>query len=189
MFGGTFVAEVFFRYLTTPLGSMVVACTRRGVRFAAFGDDQDVLEAELRRMFPLAAPPRAESSECDLLDAASESALAALEGDRSACPPESVPVALVGTPFQHTVWTALRAIPAGETRTYANLASTIGSSTAARAVANACARNQAALFVPCHRVVRSDGGLGGFRWGVGWKRWLLEGEGAGPLSTHAASAS
>jgi AraC family transcriptional regulator of adaptative response/methylated-DNA-[protein]-cysteine methyltransferase len=82
-----------------------------------------------------------------------------------------------GTAFQLRVWTALRSIPRGETRTYSQIAELIGQPQAARAVARACAANPLALLVPCHRVVRSDGGLGGYRWGLDLKKALLETEG------------
>jgi AraC family transcriptional regulator, regulatory protein of adaptative response / methylated-DNA-[protein]-cysteine methyltransferase len=89
----------------------------------------------------------------------------------------AVPLDLQGTAFQMRVWQALRAIPAGETRTYAEVAAAIGQPSATRAVAGACARNKAALLVPCHRVVRTDGEPGGYRWGIERKRRLLEREG------------
>jgi AraC family transcriptional regulator of adaptative response/methylated-DNA-[protein]-cysteine methyltransferase len=83
-----------------------------------------------------------------------------------------------GSEFQQKVWAALREIPAGETRTYSQVAEAIGQPGAARAVARACATNPLALLTPCHRVVRADGGLGGYRWGIERKQALLEMEGA-----------
>jgi AraC family transcriptional regulator of adaptative response/methylated-DNA-[protein]-cysteine methyltransferase len=88
-------------------------------------------------------------------------------------------VDLAGTEFQRRVWAALREVPSGETVTYAELARRIGRPAAVRAVAGACAANPAAVVVPCHRVVRSDGGLGGYRWGVERKAALLEVESSG----------
>ena len=79
----------------------------------------------------------------------------------------------IGTPFQQMVWSGLKAIPRGQTQSYQAFASTIGRPTAVRAVASACASNRLALLIPCHRVVRSDGSLGGFRWGLERKRQLL----------------
>ena len=84
-----------------------------------------------------------------------------------------VPVALDGTQFQRDVWRYLERIPPGEVRTYSEVARGIGRPSAVRAVASACARNEIALFVPCHRVVRSDGTLGGYRWGTDLKREIL----------------
>ncbi len=93
----------------------------------------------------------------------------------------AVPGAQTGTPFQRDVWGALLNIPTGETRTYAQIAQEIGAPHSARAVANACGANRLALIVPCHRVVPARGGIGGYRWGVGWKWALLAAErGAAP---------
>ena len=88
----------------------------------------------------------------------------------------NLPVDVHGTPFQLRVWQELRAIPYGETRSYAQVAASLGQPKAVRAVARACASNRVALLVPCHRVVQSGGGLGGYRWGETRKRRLLEGE-------------
>ena len=87
------------------------------------------------------------------------------------------PLDVRGTPFQRDVWAALAEIPPGTTLTYTALAAAVGRPTAVRAVANACGANRLAVLIPCHRVVRSDGGPGGYRWGVGRKRALLEREG------------
>lgn len=92
----------------------------------------------------------------------------------------AVPLDLQGTDFQQAVWLALQAIPKGETRTYAQLAEPLGGAAIARAVGQACATNPIAVIVPCHRVVRSDGELGGFRWGLSLKRTLLDREQALP---------
>lgn len=100
------------------------------------------------------------------------------DGDVDA--PLRVPLAVAGTPFQQQVWQALRSIPAGQCRTYGELALMLGAPTAVRAVAGGCGRNRAALFIPCHRVVGADGSLTGFAWGVEVKRRLLVREGAFP---------
>jgi AraC family transcriptional regulator of adaptative response/methylated-DNA-[protein]-cysteine methyltransferase len=97
---------------------------------------------------------------------------AAIEGIGS----EDLPLDLRGTAFQWRVWEALRAIPRGQTRSYAEVAQAIGRPSAVRAVARACATNRAAVLIPCHRAVRSDGGMGGYRWGLERKRALLAGE-------------
>ena len=96
------------------------------------------------------------------------------QGDLTA--PESIEVKQISGDFRQQAWDILRTIPAGEPVTYAEYAALSGRPTAIRAAASACARNAAALFVPCHRVIRSGGGLGGFRWGIEVKRWLLEHE-------------
>ena len=92
------------------------------------------------------------------------------------------PLDLVGTPFQHQVWNAMREIPFGETTTYQKLATKIGRPGSVRAVANACGANPVAILIPCHRVLRTDGGLGGYRWGVERKRQLLQIEGTLPAT-------
>ena len=89
---------------------------------------------------------------------------------------KDLPLDIRGTVFQKRVWSALRDVPAGETATYADIARRIGQPDAVRAVANACGSNKIALFVPCHRIIRSDGGLGGYRWGTDRKALILEGE-------------
>ncbi len=94
--------------------------------------------------------------------------------------PLAVPVVTAGTAFQQQVWGALRAIPAGQSRTYGELAASVGSPAAVRAVGSACARNRVALFVPCHRIVGAGGSLTGFAWGMDVKRRLLEREGVLP---------
>lgn len=104
----------------------------------------------------------------------------------TARPADPLPFALSlqGTPFQQQVWRAIQAIPRGQVMTYSALAALIGRPSAVRAVAAACGANRLALFIPCHRVVASDGGLAGFRWGIGRKQALLAAEGL-PLSEDA----
>ena len=97
-----------------------------------------------------------------------------LDGDLEAV--AEVPVTQQSGPFIEHAWKALRAVPSGTTVTYTGLAGLAGRPAAVRAAASACANNAAALFVPCHRVVRSDGGLGGFRWGLPVKQWLIDHE-------------
>jgi AraC family transcriptional regulator of adaptative response/methylated-DNA-[protein]-cysteine methyltransferase len=152
---------------TCGLGQVLVAATGRGVCVVEFGDGPDFLEASLRRRFPravFAAP-----------DVAFErwlgQVLAAIALPRSVF---DLPLDIRGTLFQQTVWQALGAIPPGSTTTYGDLAARIGRPGAARAVARACASNALALIVPCHRVVRGDGHLGGYRWGIERKQRLLE---------------
>ncbi len=102
-------------------------------------------------------------------------------------PSTNLPLDVAGTAFQARVWQALREIPAGSTHTYTQVAAAVGSPSSVRAVARACATNPAALVVPCHRVIRSDGSLAGYRWGLEVKRSLLEAEGrALPVGEHAA---
>jgi len=101
-----------------------------------------------------------------------------VEHPAEAIEPDALPLDVRGTAFQERVWQALRAVPQGTTTTYRELAGAIGAPSSVRAVAGACAANHLAIAVPCHRVVRTDGGLSGYRWGVDRKRALLELEGA-----------
>ncbi len=165
--------HIRFTTVPTPLGRLLVAATDRGVCAVTLGDSDRALEAGLRREYPQALLEKAPGAlaEWSALIAGS----LAESVDLSA-----IPLDLRATTFQRRVWEALRAIPRGETRSYAELAASIGRPTAVRAVANACAHNPAALVVPCHRIVRTDGGLGGWRWGVARKQELLEREGGRP---------
>ena len=144
------------------LGRLLAAWTDRGVCVVQFGDSDEVLEEGLRREYP-----RAEIRPGgDDLARQIASAMDAYEG----------PLDADGTAFQIAVWKLLRRIPRGETRTYSDLARELGSGP--RAVARACASNKLAGVIPCHRVVREDGDLGGYRWGIERKQRLLEMEGA-----------
>ncbi|MFI5180171.1 MAG: bifunctional DNA-binding transcriptional regulator/O6-methylguanine-DNA methyltransferase Ada [Thermoanaerobaculia bacterium] len=159
------------RYTTvpTPLGRLLVGATDRGVCSVMLGDACRPLEANLRREYPEAViekDPETLAGWASLI-AGSLSDAIDLSG---------IPLDLRATTFQRRIFEALRAIPRGETRSYAELAASIGRPTAVRAAASACARNPVALVVPCHRIIRTDGTLGGYRWGVGRKKQLLAGE-------------
>ncbi len=153
----------------SSLGRVLVAQSDRGIAGVLLGDDAAALRAEARRRVPAATLVEADD-ETHALAAAVVAAIEtpALAGD--------LPLDLRGTSFQQTVWQALRAIPRGSTASYTEIATRIGAPTAARAVAQACAANAVAVLVPCHRVVRRDGALAGYRWGVERKRALLERE-------------
>ena len=159
--------QIEFGTTPTPLGTLLVAYTERGVCSVALGNDARSLEAELRSEFSAAriapAGGRAKERIADVVGA--------LGGNGSA-----VPLDLSGTDFQLLVWRALQRIPRGETRSYSSLAASLGRPTATRAVARACAQNKVAVLVPCHRVIREDGALGGYRWGIDRKRRLLDQE-------------
>ncbi len=159
-----------------PLGRLMVAATERGVCQVALGDEDRSLVSVLLSRFPAAEF----SSDDAALEHQVASVLAYLAGRE---PSLDLPLDLQVTAFQRQVYDALRRIPSGETRTYSQVAAAIGRPSAVRAVANACAANPAALIVPCHRVVRMDGSLGGYRWGVARKQALLEME-AQPLFTE-----
>lgn len=159
------------RYTVVPssLGRVLVAATERGVCAVSLGDDDSALEAGLATELPEAELARDD----DGLAAWAGDVVRSVEGALS---PASVPLDVAGTVFQRRVWDALRAIPAGETRSYADLAAELGTPTGARAVARACATNPVAVLTPCHRVVRGDGSLGGYRWGLDRKQQLLDRE-------------
>ncbi len=164
--------RIAYTLADSSLGRLLVATTARGVCLVVFGESDAELVAEARRRFPRATlePAAGEHSEwvaavVRLVDAPAETRRAA-----------AVPLDTRGTVFQQQVWSALREIPAGQTVTYAQLASAIGRPTATRAVAQACGANPTAVVVPCHRVIGADGRLTGYRWGVERKRALLERE-------------
>jgi AraC family transcriptional regulator of adaptative response/methylated-DNA-[protein]-cysteine methyltransferase len=153
----------------SPLGRVLVAATGQGICMISIGDDAAVLEAALSKEYPRATIRRDDDALFPLL--------AAVLGHLVQRKPlTALPLDVAGTPFQRKVWQALRAIPEGERRSYGEVAVSLGSPLAARAVANACAANPVAMVIPCHRVVRGDGELGGYRWGIDRKRALLAAE-------------
>jgi len=155
-----------FTTVATPLGWALIAATGRGICMTALGDDTASLEADLRRRFPAARIAPADAA----LAAWAKTIVGFIT--RPEAPP-ALPLDIVGTAFQAQVWRALQKIPPGKTATYGEIAAALGRPKAVRAVAQACASNKLALLVPCHRVVRGDGGLAGYRWGVERKRALL----------------
>lgn len=159
--------EVRFGVFATALGSMLVAGTPHGVCHVSFDDDEALLEQGLRRELSRATLHRDDASVAPWANAIS----AQLAGKARTI---DVPIEVSGTPFQQRVWTQLRRIPFGELRSYQELAVMIGQPTAVRAVAGACASNRVAVVIPCHRVIRRTGELGGYRWGVERKRKLLD---------------
>lgn len=165
-------AEIRYRVVRSSLGKVLVAATARGVCAVKLGDNAETLEGELADEYPRATLVRARGSD-EEFGAWVEAIVRFV--DRNGDSP-SVPVDVTGTAFQWRVWRALQAIPRGETRSYTEVAAAIGKPAAVRAVASACANNRVALVIPCHRVVRSDGSLSGYRWGPERKRKLLERE-------------
>jgi AraC family transcriptional regulator of adaptative response/methylated-DNA-[protein]-cysteine methyltransferase len=151
------------------LGFVLVAATARGVCAILLGDDPDALLRDLRDTFPHAALVGGD----DAFAALVARVVSLVEAPSSA---PDLPLDVRGSLFQQRVWQALRAIPQGATLTYGDLARRIGAPTAARAVAGACAANVIAIAIPCHRVVRTDGTLSGYRWGIERKRALLQRE-------------
>jgi AraC family transcriptional regulator of adaptative response/methylated-DNA-[protein]-cysteine methyltransferase len=148
---------------------MLVAATDRGLCAVRFGESVAELDQALRNEFHSASLHRDEAAMTEYI----EPLVASIRGDNSSI---DLPLDIRATAFQQKVWDSLRRIPRGETRSYAEVARTIGYPTAVRAVARACATNPVAITVPCHRVVRSDGDISGYRWGVDRKKKLLERE-------------
>jgi AraC family transcriptional regulator of adaptative response/methylated-DNA-[protein]-cysteine methyltransferase len=158
--------RIAFGTAVTPVGVVLAAATSRGLCKVALGDDAAKLEEALKAEFPGAEIVRDRNRVSAALSALREAA-----AGRAGRTP--LPIDVAATAFQRRVWRALQAIPAGQTRTYAEVARSIGRPTAARAVARACASNPVALVVPCHRVVPAAGGAGGYRWGSERKEKLL----------------
>jgi len=164
--------EIRFAVGESSLGAILIACSAKGVVSILLGDDAGRLVEDLQIRFPKAR----------LIgdDQAYDSLIARVVGfvDSPALGLD-LPLDIRGTAFQQRVWQALRAIPAGQTASYTEIAARIGAPSAIRAVASACAANTLAVAIPCHRVVRQDGALSGYRWGVARKRALLAQEAAG----------
>ena len=164
-------AGMSIRYATAPcaLGRLLAAVTPKGVCAVQLGDSEAFLEKEIRREFPRAEVSRDEEG----VGGALRAVLRLMEGK---APAAALPLDVRATAFQRRVWEHLQTIPAGETRSYAEIARALGLKSGARAVGRACASNPVALLVPCHRAVRTDGSPAGYRWGVARKEKLLEGE-------------
>ena len=159
-------ARIRYTLADSPLDRMLVAATARGVCAVFFGADDRELTESLAADFPHAAPVRDDSGLGALADrVVARFGAAPVSGDP--------PLDVRATAFRARVWRALRAIPRGETRTYAEIAAAAGAPGAARAAGSACAANPASLLIPCHRALRADGGLGGYRWGLERKKRLL----------------
>jgi AraC family transcriptional regulator of adaptative response/methylated-DNA-[protein]-cysteine methyltransferase len=166
---------------TSALGPMMLAATDRGLCFIRFGTSEAALRRELDREYPQAtiSPMREEQRETF------ERWMRALSAHLAGASPEvNLPLDIRGTAFQMKVWRYLQKIPYGEVQSYGEVAAGIGEPTAARAVANACARNGLAIAIPCHRVIRGSGELGGYRWGVERKRALIDLERAHRDAAH-----
>ena len=161
--------RIQFSIVDSPFGRLLAAYTERGVCGVVLGDDDDALERMFRAQFPAAQLHRAGETIHEWIRAI----VSSLGGGPAAA---SVPLDVRGTAFQLRVWKALQRIPRGTTLSYGEVARRIGQPTAVRAVARACASNPVALVVPCHRVIREDGALGGYRWGVERKQAILDHE-------------
>ena len=162
------VSAISYATVSCRLGCLLVGATGTGVCFVSLGDSEEELVQALRERYPSAGLQRAVKQMPWLKAVAGY-----VDGRTGAL---DVPVDVSGTRFQQRVWQELQRIPRGETRSYSQLARAIGKPSAVRAVAHACAVNPVAIVVPCHRIIREDGGLGGYRWGLERKRALLEQE-------------
>ena len=162
--------KIVYTIVASKLGSVLITATKTGLVAVRFGEEAPMID-EVRAEFPLADFRRDD----ELLAPESRTVVAGTLGVSNL---PQIPLDIAATTFQARVWNALQVIPLGETRSYADVAKMIGAPRAIRAVAKACASNPAALVIPCHRVVRSDGSLAGYRWGVETKAALLEAEGA-----------
>lgn len=158
---------ITFAFGQSTLGHVLVAQSSKGICAVLIGSDRDRLAASLRQDFPEAQPAAADARHAALI--------ALIEAPQKAAHLE---LDIRGSEFEVKVWQALRAIPAGRTMSYSALAETIGMKGMAREVGEACAANRIAVAVPCHRILRKDGSISGYRWGVHRKRALLQREGA-----------
>lgn len=164
--------RVHYTIAVCSLGHVLIAWTERGVCEVDFADAATDLVSQLREHYPKATLEHSEGAEWAI------AVIDAVEMGK----PADIPLEIRGTAFQERVWQALRTIPTGETRAYSEVAEALGEPTAARAVARACATNRIAVLVPCHRALRKDGNLSGYRWGLERKRELLRRETAKPGS-------
>jgi len=164
---------IAYAFRDTSLGPLLMAATHRGVCFAQFGKTKKFLLEQLQREFPKSTILESDATQSPALDAWIEALEAHIDGS---APRPEVPLDLRGTAFQIRVWRFLLDVPDGDVLSYTEVAHAIGAPRSVRAAASACAANRIAVLVPCHRVLRSDGGLGGYRWGLERKRVLIDRE-------------
>jgi AraC family transcriptional regulator, regulatory protein of adaptative response / methylated-DNA-[protein]-cysteine methyltransferase len=173
---GAIAAVIRYTLSDSPLGRMLIAATDKGICAINFANSDDELEQGLRHEFPFAVRRRDDEALAARKRALLVHMRPQLNGGRRLRHklPASLPLDIQATAFQRKVWSHLQSIPFGETQSYGEVAKAIGQPTASRAVARACATNRIAVAIPCHRVVREDGDLAGYRWGVERKKSLLE---------------
>jgi AraC family transcriptional regulator, regulatory protein of adaptative response / methylated-DNA-[protein]-cysteine methyltransferase len=164
---GAIATNIRYTCTDSPLGRTLVAATEKGICAIQFGDRDEELVEGLKREFPFAIRKRDDET----MRAWTEAVLRQISGHKLN---RSLPLDIQATAFQKRVWTHLQSLPFGTTQSYGEVAKAIGQPNAARAVARACASNRIAVAIPCHRVVREDGEMGGYRWGVERKRALLQ---------------
>jgi len=165
-------AHIDYAITKTSLGLLLVAATERGVCAVKLGDNEEHLEQALTSEYP-AAERRRVATPSSELQMWVDAVVAAIDGGSVR---SDIPLDVQASAFQWKVWRELQRIPLGQTKSYSEIAQAIGSPRAVRAVASACANNRVALLIPCHRVIRQSGDLGGYRWGLDRKRKLLEKE-------------
>ena len=165
--------SISYAFAPTPFGLMMIGATDRGICFIGFGDESVGLLARLRAEYGNASVEPMTQPYSPQFRAWVDSLVGYLSDD---VPKPELPLDIRATAFEMRVWNYLAGIPSGEVRSYGEVAAAIGQPAAARAVAQACARNPAAVLIPCHRVIRGSGELGGYRWGLGRKRALIERE-------------
>jgi AraC family transcriptional regulator of adaptative response/methylated-DNA-[protein]-cysteine methyltransferase len=161
--------NINYTVVDSPLGKLMVAATEKGICAVSFGDDENALKNELEKEFFAAKIERSDAALRDAVNAI----LKGLGGEKAIL---NLPLDLRASAFQMRVWSELRKIPYGETRSYSEIAESIGNPKSVRAVARACATNPVALVTPCHRVIAADGKLSGYRWGIERKEQLLRQE-------------
>jgi AraC family transcriptional regulator, regulatory protein of adaptative response / methylated-DNA-[protein]-cysteine methyltransferase len=164
---GAIATSIRYTCADSPLGRMLVAATEKGICAIQFGERDEELVEGLKREFPFAVRKRDDET----MRSWTEAVLRQISGHKLN---RSLPLDIQATAFQKRVWTHLQSLPFGTTQSYGRVAKAIGQPNAARAVARACASNRIAVAIPCHRVVREDGEMGGYRWGVERKRALLQ---------------
>ena len=164
---GAIAARIRYTYSDSPLGRMLIAATDKGICAIQFADHDEELEEGLKHEFPFAIRQRDDA----FMREWKETLLAKLRGQELNT---ALPLDIQATAFQRRVWSYLQKIPLGETRSYTAVAKGIGQPSASRAVARACATNPVAVAIPCHRVVRADGDISGYRWGIERKKALLQ---------------
>jgi AraC family transcriptional regulator of adaptative response/methylated-DNA-[protein]-cysteine methyltransferase len=182
--GGPGVA-ITYAPIESAFGLLLLGATDRGICFLQFGDCFEALLAELRREYPAASFESIRDPRAPEFEGWANALNRYLEGAK---PRLELPLDVRSTAFQTKVWTYLQSIPRGQVQSYGEVAKGIGQPAAARAVGRACATNRVALIIPCHRVIRGDGELGAYRWGLTRKRALLEAERARPAEATAGSA-
>jgi AraC family transcriptional regulator of adaptative response/methylated-DNA-[protein]-cysteine methyltransferase len=164
---GAVAAPIRYTITDSPLGRLLIAATDKGICAIQFADTEEELEHGLKHEFPFAIRRRNDES----MQPWKRDLLRQMRGQKLHA---ALPLDIQATAFQRRVWAYLQSIPFGATRSYGQVAKAIGQPTASRAVARACATNPVAVAIPCHRIVRENGDMGGYRWGVDRKKTLLE---------------